>query len=270
MHFKTGARIVFLALVLVQSVNASPFLQGRVTDEHGRPIEGATVRVWTCYGACFPRGTTLSDSDGRYVFSRRRHGTPIRQVRSNPTNTTQSRNRVELCVSWAHAVLLSGRASSDAESGRKSVDRRSCRDHRRCEIWEVRQHSWLTVAVRPEWVFPEQVAADCMNATNSDPFYGWPPGTVRVVITGSPETKNDLEFWRVKYDFQFNPEGYNPQKLEEGLRQLITLANGKKKQVPCTTSEGGSTYGTARPLRHPLASTSLASKSPKTIFRTMP
>ena len=47
---------------------ADPFLQGTVLDEQGRPIPGATVKIWDCIGACFNGKTVLSDAGGQYVF----------------------------------------------------------------------------------------------------------------------------------------------------------------------------------------------------------
>lgn len=52
-------------------VGADPFLTGRVTDEEGRPIEGATVQMWDCIGTCFRAGARLTDKNGNYTFEKK-------------------------------------------------------------------------------------------------------------------------------------------------------------------------------------------------------
>ena len=51
-------------------VIAAPFLEGRVTDEEGRPISGATVKIWDCVGTCWGGTAVLSNSEGHYVFEK--------------------------------------------------------------------------------------------------------------------------------------------------------------------------------------------------------
>ena len=50
------------------TLDAAPFLEGTVTDEHGRPIEGATVCIADCIGTCLGVKTVLSNKGGKYVF----------------------------------------------------------------------------------------------------------------------------------------------------------------------------------------------------------
>lgn len=48
--------------------NAAPFLEGTVTDEQGRPVQGVTVKIWDCIGTCLGGKVVLTDKDGHYVF----------------------------------------------------------------------------------------------------------------------------------------------------------------------------------------------------------
>ena len=66
----------FLAISLLFGVGKTakaeqPFLQGRVTDEKGRPVEGATVYIADCIGTCFGGAGRLTDADGKYVFEQK-------------------------------------------------------------------------------------------------------------------------------------------------------------------------------------------------------
>ncbi|TWT82401.1 hypothetical protein CA13_38640 [Planctomycetes bacterium CA13] len=47
----------------------SPFLEGHVTDQLGRPIEGATVTIMDCIGTCFGGDARVTDRSGHYVFN---------------------------------------------------------------------------------------------------------------------------------------------------------------------------------------------------------
>ena len=60
--------VIFLS---VSIVSAAPFLEGRVTDEEGRPIAGATVKIWDCFGTCWGGTAVLSDAEGHYVFEKK-------------------------------------------------------------------------------------------------------------------------------------------------------------------------------------------------------
>lgn len=64
-------KVVVCCWVILSSaamVNAAPFLEGSVTDEQGRPIEGVSVKIWDCVGTCYGGKTVLTDAEGRYVF----------------------------------------------------------------------------------------------------------------------------------------------------------------------------------------------------------
>ena len=60
----TAALIGFLA----STGHGENFLEGRVTDEKNRPIEGATVHIADCIGTCLGGAARITDADGRYVF----------------------------------------------------------------------------------------------------------------------------------------------------------------------------------------------------------
>ncbi|TWU38387.1 carboxypeptidase-like regulatory domain-containing protein [Novipirellula artificiosorum] len=49
----------------------SPFLEGRVTDQFGRPIESATVTIMDCLGTCWGGASRVTAIDGTYVFDHR-------------------------------------------------------------------------------------------------------------------------------------------------------------------------------------------------------
>ena len=66
-----GRVLLWLTIFAPAVVDAAPFLEGRVTDEQGRPIQGATVQIWDCVGTCFPGPSTFSDAEGRYVFEKK-------------------------------------------------------------------------------------------------------------------------------------------------------------------------------------------------------
>lgn len=61
---------MFMSVVLFVSpaIADSPFLRGRVTDERGRGIEGATVTIHDCVVSCIGNTSRLTDNDGLYVF----------------------------------------------------------------------------------------------------------------------------------------------------------------------------------------------------------
>lgn len=66
-----NARLVVVwmfSLLIGSTLEGAPFLEGRVVDEEGRPIAGASVRIADCLGTCVGGKTVLTDKDGRYVF----------------------------------------------------------------------------------------------------------------------------------------------------------------------------------------------------------
>ncbi len=61
--------VCWLAVCSITStLGADPFLEGHVTDEHGRPIEGASVTIADCIGSFCSNTTVLTDVEGYYVF----------------------------------------------------------------------------------------------------------------------------------------------------------------------------------------------------------
>lgn len=67
-----SSRVALVWACLFASVaQASPFLEGRVTDEQGRPIAGACVKIWDCIGTCLGGKAVLTDENGHYVFEKK-------------------------------------------------------------------------------------------------------------------------------------------------------------------------------------------------------
>ena len=66
-------RVVWWWLLLSSAsiVHADPFLKGKVSDEQGRPIVGASVKIWDCVGTCLGGKTVLTDAEGHYVFEKK-------------------------------------------------------------------------------------------------------------------------------------------------------------------------------------------------------
>jgi hypothetical protein len=79
------------------------------------------------------------------------------------------------------------------------------------------------------------------NSTNSDTFKGAAPGTLRVKITASEEWRGDAAYWATSYVFRYNPNGWQPSILEQGLYQKIPSIYGPTifSKVPCTEKGKG-------------------------------
>lgn len=60
--------LVSLWIIASPTAYGEHFLEGRVTDEKGRPVEGATVHIADCIGTCFGGVARITDGDGEYVF----------------------------------------------------------------------------------------------------------------------------------------------------------------------------------------------------------
>lgn len=60
------------------------------------------------------------------------------------------------------------------------------------------------------------------DATNSDIFCGEGPGNVKVLNITYDRTFDPIIgfYWQVRYEFEFNPDGWNKRLLSQGLRQL--------------------------------------------------
>jgi len=67
MMWRTIAYSVML-IANLSTASAAPFLEGTVHDEQGRPIAGATIKIWDCIGTCLGGKAVLSDENGHYVF----------------------------------------------------------------------------------------------------------------------------------------------------------------------------------------------------------
>lgn len=57
---------------------------------------------------------------------------------------------------------------------------------------------------------------------NSTTFLGGAPGTVQVDITADESYEGAYHFWAVQYDFNFDPEGWQPSVPDAGFYQLGT------------------------------------------------
>lgn len=55
-------------LFVTPALADEPYLQGQVTDEQGRPVEGASVKIWDCIGTCLGGEVRITDKDGQYTF----------------------------------------------------------------------------------------------------------------------------------------------------------------------------------------------------------
>lgn len=98
----------------------------------------------------------------------------------------------------------------------------------------------LTV-VRNEPSYNPSLAYQYRDAVNSDAFYGAPPGTAKVVkITGASAVENDIPFWRVTYEFSFNPDGWQPSILDQGRYAKI---GGKLVPIPEFDTDGNEIRG---------------------------
>ena len=60
-----------VGVVIGAGVEGGPFLEGKVVDEEGRPVAGASVKIWDCLGTCLGGKTVLTDLEGRYVFEKK-------------------------------------------------------------------------------------------------------------------------------------------------------------------------------------------------------
>lgn len=80
--------------------------------------------------------------------------------------------------------------------------------------------NFLTVE-RCELTFNLAVAGAYNNSVNSDSFYGAEPGTMRVRITPKQQFRNGIEYFRVRYEFHYKPQGWQGRELQQGLYQLV-------------------------------------------------
>lgn len=90
---------------------------------------------------------------------------------------------------------------------------------------------------RNEQFFDQLQAYRYNRSINSDTFYGAAPGTMRVKITAQQMWRDDIEYWRVTYLFRYNPDGWQPEVLEQGLYQksdIGTPGSPVYLKTPCT------------------------------------
>ncbi len=81
-----------------------------------------------------------------------------------------------------------------------------------------RPHAVLTVS-QNEASFSGAIALQYVQKVNSTTFEGAAAGEVMCrSISAVDETKNNIQYWRVTYEFEFAPEGWQPEILEQGLR----------------------------------------------------
>lgn len=80
--------------------------------------------------------------------------------------------------------------------------------------------NFLTVE-RCELTFNLAVAGAYNNSVNSDSFYGADPGTMRVKITPKQQFRNGIEYFKVRYEFHYKPQGWQGRELQQGLYQLV-------------------------------------------------
>jgi len=92
--------------------------------------------------------------------------------------------------------------------------------------------------VRNEPVFDPLAAYQYNRSVNSDTFYGAVPGTMRAKITGDMKWRDGVQYWRVTYVFRYNPDGWQPEVLEQGLYQIASVDDGsggtEDRKLPCT------------------------------------
>jgi len=110
---------------------------------------------------------------------------------------------------------------------------------------------------RNEARFDSALAAEFCGgrgAVNSDPFYGWPKGTVRVRnISAQSQRAGDFAFDRVTYELIFDSEGWLLRPLDIGLHELkegklvpIMVGDNETGRYPTSEAVGLNSDGTAR------------------------
>jgi hypothetical protein len=64
------------------------------------------------------------------------------------------------------------------------------------------------------------LAVDYKDSLNTDGFYGASAGQVKLtnITTGDLQTQNEIDFYKVTYEFSFNPDGWQPEILSRGHR----------------------------------------------------
>jgi hypothetical protein len=93
---------------------------------------------------------------------------------------------------------------------------------------------------RNEKEFDPDTAFKYKDAVNKDPFFGADPGTVKCAdIQAELSFNNDVGwFYACTYEFEYNPDGWEKQILDMGLKYLDatdTLVPVMEKGIPATS-----------------------------------
>jgi hypothetical protein len=89
----------------------------------------------------------------------------------------------------------------------------------------------LTV-VRNEATFPINYVQTYWDVVNSDVFNGWAPETVKVDdIRAASQYREAQGFFRVTYEFLFNPLGWNHHEIDQGPSHLEENDAGDQVRV---------------------------------------
>lgn len=84
---------------------------------------------------------------------------------------------------------------------------------------------------RAEIAFTDATAAAYVDKLNSSMFLGRPKGFVKCNdITASSESADGMTYWNVSYEFEYAPEGWQPEVLEAGLMELVGEGEEKTRQ----------------------------------------
>lgn len=91
-----------------------------------------------------------------------------------------------------------------------------------------REVSVLSIT-RAELFFSAASVLSLANKINLSAFQGAPPRTLMAMAPRATLVRGrGLPYWRVSYRFRFNPNGWQPSVLNQGLRELI---NGKQVDI---------------------------------------
>lgn len=126
---------------------------------------------------------------------------------------------------------------------------------------EVEDYQNFLTAERCELTFDFTTSGLYNNAVNSDSFHGAAPGTLRVKIVPKQQFRNGTEYFRVKYEFKYKPQGWQRKDLNQGLRQLVDSdvevdpptdpPTFVKNKIPCFVTADDGQF-TADPVTSPV------------------
>jgi len=90
----------------------------------------------------------------------------------------------------------------------------------------------VLVIERNEAYFDFAVGKDYQNSVNSDRFYGWDPGTARLILTADEAWAEGMAYAIVTYEIEFNERGWNTPILDDGSFYLeVDDETGDKERV---------------------------------------